>query len=278
MEQCPNCKNRVQINFEKCPSCFVFLWYPNVKKAKLPEHKDALEKRYWDALDRCTVSGAENKAKEFEAEMKNSFAVITMDESLFLQFLRKDNKLYTNHTIQLENSEISLKKPEQEEERSSVEAKLFSRYARKIRYVALSLDGIGLSYYGKVTVKLKSTYISHRASLIEDDSMVFMDKHKVFISGKIPEGYIVEWGDREKLAVAKLADKISEKTRKEDFPKILLEDRGGNFNDRFIEVHIYGTINNFGFDSVKLRALGSGELAVELRDILAKKNIPFEDV
>ena len=92
---------------------------------------------------------------------------------------------------------------------------------------------------------LDEKMIGHRATVFEENSVVFMRHHKilVFESDKLPKGYRATWESRGKLGVAKLADKINIDTKSDEYVNIIMNDGAVPEDDEFIEVHIFGPMS-----------------------------------
>ena len=45
---------------------------------------------------------------------------------------------------------------------------------RRIRFAALSLDGVGLENYGDCSMTLKDSIIAHRATVFDENSVIFI--------------------------------------------------------------------------------------------------------
>jgi len=67
------------------------------------------------------------------------------------------------------------------------------RNREHIHYAALSLTDLGLtgSAYGECHILLREEMIAHRTSAFEENSPVFMKRHKITVweAGKLPKGY-----------------------------------------------------------------------------------------
>jgi hypothetical protein len=135
--------------------------------------------------------------------------------------------------------------------RDSVSGKLCPVYYKDIHYAYLSLDGVGMEYYGGCSLTLKTELISKRASVFEENGFHFLEKHQVVGSEKIPHGYRATWENRSKLALAKLHYKLSDSTLPSEFPLLLLN------GEDCIEVHIYGQIHLKAVEEVSLGVLNN---------------------
>lgn len=128
--------------------------------------------------------------------------------------------------------------------RAVADETLFGKQKQEIRFAALSLDGSGLANYGDCTLVLREEMIAHRASAIEENSLIFMDRHdiKVWRAAELPKGYRSTWRERDRLCVAKLCSKLAANTTSRDFPGILLRQGATSLEDEFIEVHVFGPV------------------------------------
>ena len=70
------------------------------------------------------------------------------------------------------------------------------------------------------------------------------------LTDPLPLGYRALWGDRGRLAAAKLEDRLEPDTREKDFPSILNTPGANREDDDFIEVHIYGAVHRRGVERV----------------------------
>jgi hypothetical protein len=104
----------------------------------------------------------------------------------------------------------------------------------------------GSSSYGGYAIVMKDAAISKRASVFEENTLVFARRFKIVAGGPIPLGYRATWEERNKLALAKLHSQFSHETD----PDILLKEGGGTDKDDFIEVHIYGPLHRRAIEVV----------------------------
>ncbi|HAV43134.1 TPA: hypothetical protein DCX15_03870 [bacterium] len=249
---CNNCGSNVLDNMEHCPTCHTFVGFPNVRAAERKEEIDALESRYQQAIKAAEADGFHQCLKSFEDSMKKTCAVINVDLDYLQHFITTDKALYSNYSLQVRGEVRKPAMDQDDKARRTVESMLFGSYAEEIRYAALSLDGAGLRSYGPYAMKLREIAISKRASLLEDNSYHFIEKHNIRCGKPIPVGYMSTWQERYKLAVSKLADRISSVTSEEEYARILLLFSGGDRKtDDYIEIHIYGSFDNRAVESVR---------------------------
>jgi hypothetical protein len=173
-----------------------------------------------------------------------STAVIARSESEVLRLATSTRQLYATYYQQLEGG---LRLPDGNEwdvVREIADTLLFPKYKQYIRFGALSLDGIGLANYGPCSIALRDEMISHRASVFEENSVIFMKRHEVEASNPdLPKGYRATWADRAKLCVAKLEQTIDSTTTADEYSTRLLRQAASSADDDFVEVHIWGPIS-----------------------------------
>jgi hypothetical protein len=225
---------------------------PNVRGADRPEELQALEERYREAYKTATDGNYLPVLEEFDEALKRAHAVINVDLKFLHHFTTGERNLYATYERAVEGR---IRKPallESDRERRKVGGALFGSYAHDISYAALSLDGQGSQSYGAYAIKLRDVAIRSRATVLENNSYDFMQKHELFRREKRPPlGYVASWHNKHKLAVAKLAEFLTPATREDDFPQLLLSSAGDRATDEFIEVHIYGTFDLNAIESVK---------------------------
>jgi hypothetical protein len=263
MEICPKCSSELSEIKETCPTCGAHIGYPNVRAAERQAEKDALETRYRNALEESKVDGREHALASFDESMKKTSAVINVELKILHEFITSDKMIYSTYGLLVEGEMRIPATAENDSARQTVGAKLFGSYAKQIRYAALSKDGGGPNSYGPYALKLWEVAIDDLATLLEDNSYVFVEKHGIRTLQEIPQGYRATWRERHKLAVAKLSEQISSGTTEAEHSKILLSGAGVRGTDEFIEVHIYGGFNNKAIESVRGSSTVKGGLSAE---------------
>lgn len=246
---CDHCKSVVSDVSATCFTCGQLIGFPNVRSAGKAEEKRALEARYSKAFEEAT-DGHLDRLKDFSKKLKTTCAVFNEDIGFLHTFITNNKALYASYILGVKGKLRKPAKGENDRHRTTVESMIFGAYGEDIRYAALSLDGIGVKSYGKYSLRLRDVAIDTRASLLEDNSYVFVEKHGMKAGTEIPPGHRATWEDREKLALAKLAQKITSSTSEAEYAKILLFSEGDYKTDQFIEVHIYGEFDANAIDSV----------------------------
>jgi hypothetical protein len=249
--KCLNCGSEIPDTEEKCPTCGFNAGPPNVRAAASAEEAQALEERYQQAFDTARTKGHLPQLERFDDALKQTSAIINFNLNFLHFFVTGERNLYATY----EHGAGKTRKPAplvDDQKRRAIGSTLFGGYAHEIIYAALSLDGSGPQSYGLYAVKLREIAIVNRATVLEDNSYDFVRKHDLLKSGnKPPPGYIATWANRHKLAVAKLAERITPGTKESDFASLLLFSEGNRATDDFIEVHIYGTFDPNAIESVK---------------------------
>jgi hypothetical protein len=114
----------------------------------------------------------------------------------------------------------------------------------------LSIGSSALTGYGAYSMQLKEAMISHRTTVFEENLIKLALRLRLLLSDPIPPGYRAVWSQRSDLAKAKLHSELSEHTKDNEFPGILVKDKGGTESSDFIEVHIFGLINRYTIENV----------------------------
>lgn len=248
---CRNCGSDILEVDVMCPTCGWYAGPPNVRAAERDEERNALEGRYSGAIESAKINGTDEAINKFDVSMRDTCAVINVDIDFLYQFIKNDKEVYSSYQLKVEGQTRTAAEERNDRHRRAIEAMLFGKYAKEIRYAALSVDGTGLKAYGPYAMKLLEITISNRATLLEDNSYHFIPKHNIQPGDSIPPGCRATWAERHKLAVAKLARQISSSTSEADHSKILLRSKGDKAAEEYIEVHIYGGFNNKAIESVK---------------------------
>lgn len=272
--RCQECRHEIPLSWNCCPHCARPGLFPNVRAAQLESERAALDSRYQAALRGAEGRGCRKIAEEFEAEARRSKAVISRSLREAEILAGSDQDLYTTYYKKLD-AEIRLPHGNRWDRlRGLADEALFPNYREQIRFGALSLDGTGIATYGDCTLVLRESMIAHRASVFEENSAVFMERHGY----AAPPGYRAEWAERARLSVAKLADEIDAATRPDQFPGLLLRSGPAPGEDRFIEVHIWGPISRRSLDGIQVQADQklSNAYVKALRDRLAEVGATLE--
>jgi len=211
----------------------------------------ALEARYHQALAEARQRGAEASVTQFDAAMKTTVPVINMSIAALQNLITQDQALYWNYHKGVRSSTRKAASLIHDRERMGVDGTLFGQVGEQLIAAALSLECRGLISYGAFRVQLREVAISKRSSLLEENSYFFVDHHQVVAGKPIPFGFLSSWGNRHKLAVAKLASRLDRQTSNQEYQLVLLRSSSGDRDlDDFIEIQIYGSFDNNAVEKI----------------------------
>ncbi len=248
MDGCGNtaCGHEVPSNVERCPHCGALLEVPNVRAARQPREKDALHERYRRAREDLHTRGGSATADAFERALAGSSAVIMRSLGEIVRLTSSEDELYSTYYKLLDAGQRSLDRS-WGLRRALAEEVLFHGYKQEIRFAMLTLDGRGPSKYGEYGVVLEPGMIAARATVFEENGVVFMMRHdptfEQMSRGDVAHGHRATWDDRAMLCIAKLAPHLEAGTDPAAFPGLLLRSGASlEGEDDFVEVHVYGPI------------------------------------
>ena len=242
---CEHCGHGYHFSQHLCPHCARPANFPNVFAAEDPDEAAALQGRYDKAKADAQSRGTEalRALEDFEAEVSNSRAVIARSAAEFQRLSTSDKEGYATY-YELVGAEARFASGDKWDDiRQAADPVLFPHYKDKIRFAALTLDGAGLQSFGECFLVLRTEMIAHRATVFEENSLLFFSKHfrpGINESIRLPRGYRATWGERAKLCVAKLADRIDGGTERGAYSGLLLRQGSTPDEDDFVEVHVWG--------------------------------------
>jgi hypothetical protein len=282
MDKCTHCGNDIPLSEDRCPHCALPGLFPNVRAGEAPAEVQSLEDRYRKALDRANLAGCGAVAQRFEQAMQQTRAVVNRPIGEVQRLATSDNELYATY-YQLTNSGVKIPQGDVwDKRRAATDDVLFPGWKEKVRFAALTGNEEGVWHYGQCAVILKDTMIAHRASVFEENSVVFMRRHdiKVYSPDALPKGFRASWAQRHKVCLAKLAGQLDVRTPDSGFASILLKQGATPEDDAFVEVHIWGPLTRRGFERVvvqktNLRRAGK-VLLHQLKEQLRSINVPVE--
>jgi hypothetical protein len=171
--ECPNCQTDVRESEERCPACHKVLGYPNVRAANAVAEKMALAERYRNALSTAGLRSYTDVLIRFLEAVKSSKAVICRSISKTKELISSGDELYASFYELLGAGARRPEKTKVERERLLADDLLFPFYKKEIKFAALSLDGTGVTAYGKCSMVLRDLAISERTTVFEENSLVF---------------------------------------------------------------------------------------------------------
>jgi hypothetical protein len=240
---CGYCSNTFPLSCDRCPHCGEPGIFSNVRAAEEKAEQQALLKRYDKAIKEALARGADSVVNAFEVEITaKAVAVIARSANEVQRLATSDNEVYATF-YQLTEARVKVPKGEKWDAlRAVADSALFPNYKEHIRFAVLCFSGTGLSNYGECSLVLRTVMIERRASVFEENSVMFM-AHKNIRMGKadnLPKGYRAVWDERGRLCVAKLANKIQASTQVSEYEDILMTQGATSEDDDFVEVHIWG--------------------------------------
>lgn len=250
---CPKCGNTVRAHERHCVVCGEDIGYPNVRAASAPQEARALDQRFEAAQRVSQERGCEEVFSRFTAAMRCSKAVLCRSLHQVMQLAASDNELYASFYGQVS---AQMRRPEDgviERERLLADDLLFPHYREQVRYAALTLNDYGPDYYGRCAMVLSEVAIGTRATVFEKNSLEFCKEQKLGPGRPIPFGFRATWQARDKLAGAKLHEKLRPRTSDAEFADMILPGASDGKEADFIEVHIYGPLHRRAIESVSVR-------------------------
>ena len=218
--------------------------------AERPSEVAALNQRLAAAESSATALGSQERLSAFMQAVAKSQAVMNRSLGALSGWLMGSNPLFISYFRQVEAG----RQPDGSEwdaQRSAAEATINPYCYQELNYAALTLDGVGMTYYGVYSVVLKEVTIEDRASIFEENPFIFNRRHNVVSGTSPPQGYRAPWPDRAAVAGAKLFRRIEAATTDSAFPEILMDSRRNESECDFVEVHIYGPVNRAGIEAVQ---------------------------
>ncbi|HMH42642.1 MAG TPA: hypothetical protein VK557_04105 [Pyrinomonadaceae bacterium] len=241
-------------------------------EANEPDECAALGRRYDRAKKDAHNRNVDAALQDFEKAVAGSKAVISRYYSEVLRLASSPNQVYGTF-YQLVDAGIRLPEGNQWDIlRELADTVLFPGYKKEVRFGALSLDGQGMPNWGDCSIVLRERMIAERTSVFEENSALFVERHKIKISRtpKLPKGYRAIWLERGRLAVAKLGERIDSATTLDKYSRILLAPGAASEADDFIEAHIFGPMTVLTVEQVIVIAPQPSKRATIRRAIKSK--------
>lgn len=232
-----------------CPSCDLFIGYPNVRKAEAMQPD--LARHYADVVADAERRGVKSKLDKLEAFLAGSVATINVRPSSLLNMTL--GTAYRSYHRALDQSLRRIAEEKYHAHRAAVDAKIHPGYGPEIVNAALSPDGRGLTNYGEVTLRLREISIGHRSSVLRENAFAFYERHDLGRRDAAEEpGWRAVWADRARLGVAHVGPMITSAIADRDLPLQILTVGADRDGDRYLEVHIYGEVDCFALEDVSL--------------------------
>lgn len=248
--RCEKCSQAVPPAARACPVCETDAGFPNVRSAASADERLALAARYNEAVASAEARGVTSELSAFEAAVAGSKAVMNRNISVLAEWLNSANPLFLNYYKQVEVLGRAPNGSDWDEQRGTAESAINPHCYRELHFAALTLNDVGMSYYGAYAVILKSVTIEDRASIFERNPFIFNAMHHVVAGRKPPLGYRCRWAERGILAAAKLHTGIRRGDADARFQAVLMGPDMASPDCDYVEVHIYGSINRAGIETI----------------------------
>ena len=250
---CDKCSSEYHYTLERCPHCAHPGNYSNVLVASEQSERDAVDQWYDKAVLGAERRQCAPKFEDFTRWLTDSRAVLARSYADIDRLAAGDNSVQATY---YDLVDAGLRLPDGslwEQLRGPADEVLFPNYREKIRFGALSADGVGVINYGHFWMTMRTGFIEHRTSVFDQNSVTFVSDRRLKAAQGALRGHRASWVNRSKLAAAQLADQITASTQPDEFPAILMKQGATTAADRFIEAHIWGPITVRTIESVKYR-------------------------
>lgn len=251
--QCSKCKSEYYYTLERCPHCAYPGNYSNVLVAAGTNELDAVERRYDKAVSGAAKRGCAPQFAEFTAALEASHVVLARPFADVDRLASGANSVQATYYDLIDAGLLLPDGSLWEQLRKPADEVLFPSYREKIRFGALSTDGIGVINYGHFWMTMRLPFIEDRTSVFDQNSVTFVSEKKLKTASNALVGHRTPWSNRSKLAAAQLADRIGPATKKDDFASILIRQGATTADDRFIETHTWGSITVLTIESVRFQ-------------------------
>lgn len=252
--RCDKCGNEYYYTLERCPHCAHPGNYSNVLIASDAVERNTVAKRYETAVRDTERRGCRSEFEEFTNWLCDSRAVVARSYADIDRLAASDSSVQATYYDLIDAGLILPDGSLWERLRKPADEVLFPNYREKIRFGALSGDGIGVINYGHFWMTMRNSFIEHRASLYDQNSVTLVTKNnRIELAPESLRGHRAIWADRSNLAAAELSNMIMPSTRPNEFPAILLKQGATTAEDRFVEVNIWGSITVRTIESITYR-------------------------
>ena len=180
--KCEYCRCTFPIICERCPHCARPGLFPNVRAAEDEGERKALNHRYLTIKENAARKGAMSALNDFELAIQTSKAVINRSINELQRIATSENELYASY-YKLVDAGVKIPSGSKWDIiRVLTDAALFPGYREHIRFAALTLDTNGLTNYGECSLIIREDMIAHRASVFEENSVIWMDRHGIKVT------------------------------------------------------------------------------------------------
>ncbi|MCF6103121.1 hypothetical protein [Mesorhizobium muleiense] len=242
---CAVCGSSLPTHVRDCVVCGAAAGFPNVRAAEAQEERQALQQRVDNAFVSAHAGNYSAQLTDFgDAVTQRSTAVIARPLLPLQRLIDNSNLMLMTFYAEMDAGGRTAENNHWDRGREQIDSLVNPLYHRDLHFAALSLDGMGVKHYGDFHINLVSDYIAIRSSVFNENPFKFGQRHRIVVGTGCPPGYRATWMDRGKLAQAKLFPKLSNTSKPNEYPDVLVSDGSGSGDEDFIEVHVFGSISS----------------------------------
>lgn len=266
----PGCNGKVPLHQRNCLVCSKDAGFPNVRTA-ISEAVE-LDKRYTTVIEASEKTCTREAVSRLEVFLQNSRAVMVRSIPDMLVLIGMNNRLMSTFGHQVEAGMRFAEDNEWDNLRIVAEPMIHPHYHNDIQYAILSNDDLGVTdpTYGGCHVSFREVAYRDRATVFEENAIIFVNRHKLLVTDSVPSGYRATWSERHKLGVAKLGAAVTEASNDSDFAALLRSGVGKDSD--FIEVHIHGLIHPDAIEKISVIANAVDEDDLRMLKSYCRKN------
>lgn len=246
----PECRAAIPDHVDRCVGCGADVGSPNVRAASGGEEVNALRSRYLAVRKEGAARGTDEVLGRLEKVLERSVAVICRPWGILNTLVVRENRLHATYHQEVQAHGRLPERNEFDRRRPGIDATFFPYYHERMQFAALSIDGRGSLAYGGGCMALKDGSVTRRSTVFEENTLVFVRKHRHQAGEPPPPGCTATWATRAQLGIAKLAGRVRPDMREDELAPLVLEQRGRTDQDDFLEVHIYGDIHGSSVASI----------------------------
>lgn len=216
-----------------------------------------MDARYADAFDAARSVGIEAKLVAYEAAAAKSDAISNRTFAEVQRLAFSDDEVFATYYQRIKGGLHLPGGDDWDALRAMADTAIFGDAGKEhVRFAALSITGCGLTNYGECSLVWREDMIAHRASVFEENTAVFYQRHGIAGSktAGVPPGYRATWSERGKLAAIK-ASGTPAALASTGFADLLLAPASGRSgDDQFVEAHIWGPLTARSLQTVRVQA------------------------
>ncbi len=244
------CGAAVPAHLRDCPVCGRDNGCPNLRAAELKTEIEALDARLHAAEVSAEARNCLDILNQFGVAVLGSKAVVARSLGVLDDIVMSDNVVWVSYHQQVASGSRMPENNKWDRGRTAAESTILPNFHDRISYAALSLDGRGVTAFGPYSIVLREGATALRASVFEENSFLFHQRHKVIAGQPPPPGYRATWSQRHILAKSKLQHLLTASTTPARFAGILITQASRAESADFIEVHIFGGIHRRAIERV----------------------------